>query len=89
MIPRLPLGHDPFGPELKAEGLEAEWRFRVIYEGNYPLSMEMSFLYALETNASALYKIARKFYQLKRKRPRDTSRWPTFADSKRHKNSTD
>jgi len=32
MIPALPLGHEPFGPELKAKGLEAEWRFRVIHE---------------------------------------------------------
>jgi hypothetical protein len=34
MTPALPLGHEPFGPELKAEGLEAEWHFRVIYERN-------------------------------------------------------
>jgi hypothetical protein len=38
MTPALPLGHEPFGPEL-----EAEWRFRVIGERNLLLSMEMSF----------------------------------------------
>ena len=43
MTPMLPLGHEPFGPELKAEGLEAEWRFRVIHEKNALLSMETSF----------------------------------------------
>jgi hypothetical protein len=32
MTPMLPLGHE----------LEAEWRFRVIHERNYPFSMEMS-----------------------------------------------
>ena len=34
MTPALHLGHEPFGPELKAEGLEAEWRFRVIHVRN-------------------------------------------------------
>ena len=38
MTPALPLGHEPFGPEL-----EAEWRFRVIGERNLLRSMEMSF----------------------------------------------
>jgi len=58
MTPALPLGHEPFGPEL-----EAEWRFRVIGERNLLLSMEMSFfawnmersflLYALYVTVSA------------------------------------
>jgi len=39
MTPALPLGHEPFGPEI-----EAEWRFRVIGERNLLPSMEMSFL---------------------------------------------
>jgi len=43
MTPAPPLGHEPFGPELKAERLEAEWRSRVIGERNLFLSMEMSF----------------------------------------------
>jgi hypothetical protein len=43
MTPTLPLGHEPFGPERKAEGLETEWRFGVIHERNVVLSMEMSF----------------------------------------------
>ena len=30
MTPRLPLGHEPFGPELKAEGLKAERLSRVV-----------------------------------------------------------
>jgi hypothetical protein len=43
MTPTLPLGHEPFGPELEAEGVEAEWRIRVIHERNYRVSMGMSF----------------------------------------------
>jgi hypothetical protein len=43
MTPALPLGHEPFGRELRVERLEAEWRFRVIYERNALVSMEMSF----------------------------------------------
>jgi hypothetical protein len=34
MTPKLPLGHELFGRELRVERLEAEWRFRVIHEGN-------------------------------------------------------
>jgi hypothetical protein len=34
MIPALPIGHESFGPELNAEGLEAEWHFRVIHGRN-------------------------------------------------------
>ncbi len=30
----LPLGHEPFGSELKAELLKAEWRFRIIHKRN-------------------------------------------------------
>ena len=43
MTPTLPLGHEPFGRELRVERLEAEWRFRVIHERNAPVSIEMSF----------------------------------------------
>jgi len=38
-----PLGHEPFGRELRVERLEAEWGFRVVNERNAPVSMEMSF----------------------------------------------
>jgi len=38
MTSALPLGHEPFGPEL-----DAEWRFRVIGERNLLRSMKMSF----------------------------------------------
>ena len=34
MTPALPLGHEPFGPELKAEGLKAEGHFRAIHLRN-------------------------------------------------------
>ena len=43
MTPKHPLGHEPFGRELRVERLEAEWRFRVIYERNALVSMEISF----------------------------------------------
>jgi len=43
MIPTLPLGHEPFGRELRVERLEAEWRSRVIHERNAMKSMGMSF----------------------------------------------
>ena len=41
MSPTLPLGHEPFGPELKAEGLKAEWCFRVIHERNVLASISI------------------------------------------------
>jgi len=43
MTPTLPLGHEPFGRELRVERLEAEWRFRVMHERNTIKNMEMSF----------------------------------------------
>ena len=43
MTSTLPLGHEPFGRELRVERLEAEWRFRVILEIKALMSMEMSF----------------------------------------------
>jgi len=45
MTGTLPLGHEPFGRELRVERLEAEWRFRVIDERIAMKSMEMSFLH--------------------------------------------
>jgi len=44
MTPTLPLGHEPFGRELRVERLEAEWRCTVIHERNAMKSIEMSFL---------------------------------------------
>jgi len=38
----LPLGHETCR-RAHVESLKAEWHFRVIYEINYTLSMEMSF----------------------------------------------
>jgi hypothetical protein len=41
--PALRLCHEPFGPELKVERLETEWRFSVIFIRNAVVSMEISF----------------------------------------------
>jgi hypothetical protein len=37
----LPFGHEPFGSELKAELLKAEWRFSSLYGKPYTMSTAM------------------------------------------------
>jgi hypothetical protein len=43
----VPLRHEPFGSDLKAE-----WRFGVIHERNFTLSMEMPFFHHALTKKS-------------------------------------